>query len=115
MSDQTLLLLAQLQQRVLAQEERIRSLEDRMRVLDQKVSQPSPPATLVEHREQERLRILAALEATNWNKFEAADRIGMARRTLYRKLKEYGIQERDMRSGVAKREKQKAKGRAHAT
>ena len=39
----------------------------------------------------ERQRILDALEQTNWNKVRAAKVLGMPRRTLYRRLSEYGL------------------------
>ena len=39
----------------------------------------------------ERQRILDALERTNWNKVKAATVLGMPRRTLYRRLREYGL------------------------
>lgn len=44
------------------------------------------------HRAEERQRILDALEATGWNRLEAAKRLGLARRTFHRRLKEYAIQ-----------------------
>jgi hypothetical protein len=53
-------------------------------------AQPLTPAAQAEA--DERARILAALEATNWNRLAAAQSLGMARRTLYRRLSEYGIQ-----------------------
>jgi transcriptional regulator with GAF, ATPase, and Fis domain len=43
-------------------------------------------------RDQERDRILRALEACNWNRLRAAEQLGMPRRTLYRRLKQYKIQ-----------------------
>ncbi|MDO9018650.1 MAG: sigma 54-interacting transcriptional regulator [Myxococcales bacterium] len=39
----------------------------------------------------ERQRIVDALEQVNWNKVRAAGVLGMPRRTLYRRLKEYGL------------------------
>jgi len=39
----------------------------------------------------ERQRIVDALEQVNWNKVRAAVVLGMPRRTLYRRLKEYGL------------------------
>ncbi|MCC6217095.1 MAG: sigma 54-interacting transcriptional regulator [Polyangiaceae bacterium] len=48
--------------------------------------------TLSEHRREERARILAALESCAWNRFKAAELVGIPRRTFYRRLREYGIQ-----------------------
>jgi DNA-binding NtrC family response regulator len=39
----------------------------------------------------ERQRIVDALESCNWNKVKAAAALSMPRRTLYRRLKEYGL------------------------
>ncbi len=41
--------------------------------------------------EEERARILAALEATDWNKAEAAKALHWSRMTLYRKLTKYHV------------------------
>ena len=49
------------------------------------------PSTLDEFKDNEKLRILEALEAHNWNRVRAAKALGMARRTFYRRLKEYEI------------------------
>ena len=49
------------------------------------------PASLEEFKDQERARILEALEAHAWNRVRAAQALGMARRTFYRRLKEYEI------------------------
>ena len=47
-------------------------------------------------REPERNYILRALEQTGWNKQQAAEKLGVSRSTLYKKLDEYGIRfERD--------------------
>jgi transcriptional regulator with GAF, ATPase, and Fis domain len=62
-------------------------------------ARPSPPrevpdrsvATTEEFKESERARILQALEACNWNRLHAAQRVGLPRRTFYRRLKEFGI------------------------
>jgi transcriptional regulator with GAF, ATPase, and Fis domain len=51
----------------------------------------SPPANVEEHRDQEKRRILEALESHGWNRVRAAQAMGMARRTFYRRLKEYDI------------------------
>ena len=50
------------------------------------------PANLVEHKDDERERILAALRECGWNRLRAARVVGIPRRTFYRRLKEYGIQ-----------------------
>jgi transcriptional regulator with GAF, ATPase, and Fis domain len=50
------------------------------------------PGSVDAAKEQERERILEALQACNWNRAKAAKRIGMPRRTFYRRLKEFGIQ-----------------------
>ena len=42
--------------------------------------------------EQERERILEALNNCNWNRAKAAELVGIPRRTFYRRLKKYGIQ-----------------------
>lgn len=54
-------------------------------------SSPGAPESLPEHRQQERENILAALEACSWNRAKAAKQLGMARRTFYRRLREYEI------------------------
>lgn len=50
------------------------------------------PASLDEHKGDERERILRALRASGWNRLRAAEIVGIPRRTFYRRLKEYGIQ-----------------------
>ena len=45
-----------------------------------------------QHRRHEREAIIAALQAAQWNRAEAARIIGMPRRTFYRRLRDYGIQ-----------------------
>ena len=42
-------------------------------------------------RSDEKRRILAALEAHGWNRARAARALGIARRTFYRRLEDYGI------------------------
>jgi transcriptional regulator of acetoin/glycerol metabolism len=39
----------------------------------------------------ERLRILAALTATRWNKTDAARRLQCSRMTLYRRMRRHGL------------------------
>ncbi len=41
--------------------------------------------------DRERMEIIQALEKSKWNKTEAAPLLGMSRRNLYRKIKEYNI------------------------
>lgn len=48
---------------------------------------------LAARKAAERQRILDALEQVNWNKVRAAMVLGMPRRTLYRRLREYGLLE----------------------
>ena len=52
-----------------------------------------PPANLEEWKAHERRKILEALESAGWNRVKAAGRLGMPRRTFYRRLREYGILE----------------------
>ncbi len=49
--------------------------------------------TFAAHKQTEKERILSALEKANWNRLQAAKLCGIPRRTFYRRLKEYGIQE----------------------
>jgi transcriptional regulator with GAF, ATPase, and Fis domain len=51
----------------------------------------TPPGSEAEFRCSERERILSALAECNWNKVKAAQKVGLARRTFYRRLKEFGI------------------------
>ena len=44
-----------------------------------------------EFKENERARILQALDACSWNRLNAAKMVGLPRRTFYRRLKEFGI------------------------
>jgi serine/threonine-protein kinase PknK len=55
------------------------------------VEPPDRPANVEEFKEKERDRILRALEQEGWNRVRAAKALGMARRTFYRRLKEYEI------------------------
>lgn len=63
-------------------------------------SEPAPrghgldtPETVDAHKDAEKQRILEALQAVNWNRAQAARDLGMARRTFYRRLRDYGILE----------------------
>jgi transcriptional regulator with GAF, ATPase, and Fis domain len=51
-----------------------------------------PAPSFEAHKQSERDRILSALEKAGWNRLQAAKICGIARRTFYRRLKEYGIQ-----------------------
>lgn len=104
-----LMLFAGLQQQVLALEARVRALETE-RHAPPAPAPTAPLAPLEAHRMKERETILAALEETGWNRLEAARKLAIPRRTFYRKLEEHGIQQGDTRTGVAKREKERAKG-----
>jgi transcriptional regulator with GAF, ATPase, and Fis domain/tetratricopeptide (TPR) repeat protein len=55
-------------------------------------SRRPPKSTLSQYRNEERERILKALQACNWNRVKAAELSGIPRRTFYRRLREYGIQ-----------------------
>ncbi len=50
-----------------------------------------PPGNLDEYKDLEKRRILEALESCAWTRVRAARALGMARRTFYRRLKEYDI------------------------
>lgn len=112
------LLVAQLQQTMFAQTERVHTLEERVRVLEQERARPAVPGAaaapaakgtaLEVHRAEERAKIISTLEETGWNRLEAARILAMPRRTLYRRMVELGIQEGDSRLGVSKREKERA-------
>lgn len=55
------------------------------------VPKAPPPTSRDEMNAREKDAILAALDATNWNVVATARALNMARRTLYRRLKEYQI------------------------
>jgi transcriptional regulator of acetoin/glycerol metabolism len=110
-SDAALMMIATLQRQVAALEERVHALEAERRAPAPVPAVSSPaapgvtlPATVDERRAREKAEILAALDATGWNRLEAARELGMPRRTFYRRIMEYGIQEGDSRTGVTKRE-----------
>jgi two-component system response regulator HydG len=52
----------------------------------------SPSSAAITLEAAERLQIVRALEACNGNRSMAAQRLGIGRTTLYRKLKEYGLE-----------------------
>jgi two-component system response regulator AtoC len=51
----------------------------------------SPPGTEETTRSQERRRILKALEAAQGSRHEAAEKLGISRATLWRKMREYHL------------------------
>jgi transcriptional regulator of acetoin/glycerol metabolism len=55
---------------------------------------PRPAHSRSERDERERARILEALDATDWNATLTAQRVGLSRATLYRKLSKYDIETR---------------------
>jgi DNA-binding NtrC family response regulator len=64
-----------------------------------KTGEPSvPPAKPMRLEEVEREHILSTLEAFGWNQARAAEVLGIGRNTLWRKLKEYGIQSPERRT-----------------
>lgn len=52
------------------------------------------PQSEKEFEARERARIISALESTGWHKGNAADKLGIPRRTLFRRLNKYGISRR---------------------
>jgi DNA-binding NtrC family response regulator len=54
---------------------------------------PASASPMAVRKAAERQRIIEALEQVNWNKVRAATVLGMPRRTLYRRLREYGLLE----------------------
>jgi DNA-binding NtrC family response regulator len=52
---------------------------------------PEATGTSERFRNEEKRRILEALESSGWNKVKAAQSLGMARRTFYRRLQQYSI------------------------
>jgi two-component system response regulator HydG len=64
-------------------------------VLPLKVLRPPTPSAsetgVLPLRESERLQILRALRETRWNKSQAAGLLGITRKTLDRKIKEYDL------------------------
>lgn len=63
--------------------------------LERGASRPVPQSTVDSYQDfksSERDRIVAALNAHDWNRAKAARSLGMARRTFYRRLKEHGIE-----------------------
>jgi serine/threonine-protein kinase PknK len=54
-------------------------------------SASQPAESLTHHKQEEKVRILQALEAAGWNRVKAAQALGMPRRTFYRRLSDYSI------------------------
>ena len=52
----------------------------------------NPSTRLPSLRDAERAHIIRVLEATEWNKLEAAKVLDISRGTLYRKIEEYGLE-----------------------
>lgn len=79
---------------------------------------PPPPQNLSEHMASERGAMVEALEATRWDRGAAAERMGMSRRTFYRRMTEYSLLEGAKPRGIkAQRLRQQAaeKGRVAPT
>jgi DNA-binding NtrC family response regulator len=62
--------------------------------LPQFLKQASAPPPSTSLAENERLLIQNVLEASNWNKHNAAKRLDISRSTLYSKIKRYGLKKR---------------------
>jgi len=62
---------------------------------------PAPKPLRVAMQEPERLYILKALEASGWNKQEAARRLRICRSTLYKKMRRHGLDSSGQRAGAA--------------
>lgn len=54
-------------------------------------AQPSTAPSPLAVRKASEHKVVDALEEANWNKVRAAQVLGMPRRTLYRRLQEYGL------------------------
>ena len=67
------------------------SLADLPEVLQHPARHMAFERTLNPLQEAERKTILEALEGTGGNRLRAAERLGMGKTTIYKKLKEYGI------------------------
>jgi transcriptional regulator with GAF, ATPase, and Fis domain len=107
---QALALVATLQATVLDLERRLRATDARVSQLEARLAALAPPpspavpvrtqtspaakaraAAASRSDEAERKRIIEALEATNWNRMAAAERLGVSRRTFYRYAGRLGI------------------------
>jgi hypothetical protein len=76
---------------------------------------PPPPQSLSEHMAAERASMVEALEATRWDRGAAAERMGMSRRTFYRRMTEYGLLEGAKPRGIkAQRLRQQAAAKGKA-
>jgi len=62
------------------------------------ISAPLPPAGSI--RETNRRMIMAALEAAGGNRTLAAKKLDISRRTLHRKLREFGVEEKQTHAGM---------------
>ena len=61
--------------------------------IDEPTSRPATATTIKPLVELEREAILAALESVDGNRRRAAELLGIGERTLYDKLKKYGVGE----------------------
>jgi len=61
--------------------------------LPPEIRHPLPPESVVPQSKEhaEKMQILEALRLCQWNKMDAAQRLGVSRSTLYNKLRKYGI------------------------
>lgn len=107
-ADPALLLVVALQQQIATLQQQFVTMDGRLRALELErateaashaasTAQAHPATTITEHRARDREEILRALDQTSWNRMEAARILGMPRRTFYRRMEEYGLQQGDTR------------------
>lgn len=63
------------------------------------ISAPAIPLSAGSIREANRRMIMAAIEAAGGNRTLAAKKLGISRRTLHRKLREFGVEEKQDKTG----------------
>ena len=63
-------------------------------VLAADLDEPRPPLAVASPAEQGRLQMLTLLEGNDWNIAEVARRLGVTRRTVYMRLRSFGIERR---------------------
>ena len=62
-------------------------------IVDDEIQSTEPTAQIRTKNDVERDLIIQALHKYNGHRKQAADQIGISERTLYRKIKEYGLED----------------------